>query len=243
MKPLDILYTPLDVPELPQVNLPNLMDWIHEFRDKQIIQQRYDASEEMSQEDYPWNIIYPRYRYNWYQNFNTLFPELAKYISTEFKVSIYEIQDVVLLPLKDNFFGTGFFHSDADECGIRFYIENNELNDFLLIRPTTKPFVSRSQTLNASVSDFQSVVHSAKMLRPKQAFFINNIRAIHAVNSTREDCTRIAVTITIPKLLKDMPSKLQDLIVSSAEKYNDYSIYWTPELVHPDGLEPPTFAV
>jgi len=228
MNPIDIIYTPLDIPEAPKVDLTNLMNWIQEHQASQIIHNRYDSSEIMSAEEYPWNIIYSRHRYQWYKNFDILFPQIAEYVSTNFKISIDEIEDLVLLPLKNNFVGTGFFHSDPDGYGLRFYIENNEPNDFLLIQKSTKPHITRSQILNSSPEDFCSTLYRPKLLKPNQAFFINNVRALHAVHSTRADCVRIAVTVTVPKSIHTMNTELRDLIVNSAEKFSDYSIYWNP---------------
>jgi hypothetical protein len=230
MNPIDIIYTPLDIPEAPKIDLTKLMSWIQEHRSSQKIHNRKesDLSEVMNPKEYPWNIIYPRYQYQWYKNFDILFPQIAEYISTNFTVSIDEIQDVVLLPLKNNFVGTGFFHADPDECGLRFYIENNESGDFLLIHQAIKPFIARSQILESSPEDFSPTICRPKLLRPNQAFFINNVRALHAVHSTKADCVRIAVNITVPKSIHTMNTKLRDLIVNSAEKFSDYSIYWDP---------------
>jgi len=230
MTPLDIVYTTLDTDPVPDVDLDKLFEWINIHKPLQILPKRDDASESMSAEQYPWNIIYPRYQFKWYADFDQLFPELTDFICNSFCVDVEDIQDVVMLPLKKDFIGTGFFHSDPDECRIRFYLANNEPKDFLLIKETRLPYTVRDQMLNNTRQDFKDHVHSARLLKSNQAFFINNVRAIHAVNSTQPNPLRIAVTITIPKLLKDMPKSLEQLVVDSAVKYKEYSILWNKDI-------------
>jgi hypothetical protein len=224
MNIFDILYTPLDLPEMPKIDLPKLRVWISEYKDKQEIDNRGDFSKVLPNDGYPWDIIYARTKQGWYNNFDKEFPEFAEYSIQGFGLDPSDIHDIILLPIKRTFTGLGFYHSDLDEYGLRFYLENNETENFLYVKPTTKPYVTREQLLAGQ--KFQDIEHAAKLLKPNQAFFINNVRAVHAVNSTELSPTRIAVIVSVLKPLAQ--HKLKDLIINSAKKFPEHTILWTP---------------
>jgi hypothetical protein len=180
---------------------------------------------------YPWNIVYPRFNKEWKNNFNIHFPELANYFLTAFPVSSNQIWSVVMLPTKSNFEGLGFWHSDA-EYGLRCYIENQEREDFLRIRPSIIPYDKRTMKEIDIYSDVdklaQQKVHSARLLANNQAFYLNNIRAVHAVNVQKPGALRIACIIHVTFDDGNANNKLNELILRSAEKFSDYSVLWTP---------------
>jgi hypothetical protein len=68
---------------------------------------------------------------------------------------------------------------------------------------------------------------SAKLREPNQTFYLNNVRAVHAVNTKTTGALRIAVIVGVD-LTKN--NKLKDhinsLVVESAKKYSDYALYW-----------------
>lgn len=226
MNSLDILYTPLDTPLSPNVDLDKLLKWVKEHGTNQNLSTRLDASKETAVQDtYPWNIVYPMDRKSWCFDFDREFPELADFFSSGYKINATDLRKVVLLPVKPGFSGLGFWHSDPDPTGLRMYLANQETEDFLLIKPTVEPYDARP---NFSITDLDAVpiqdkTYSAKLLDPRQTFYLNNIRAIHAVNVTT-NTTRIAVIVfPEPNNLKE---HLNKLIVDSAKKYNDYALYW-----------------
>jgi hypothetical protein len=223
MTPLDILYTPLDLPEMPNVDMVKLRNWIDQHKNKQKIEPSVDDKDKVGK-NYPWDIIHVRHNHAWFENFDNEFPELAKYSTEGFGLDLNNVLGITLLPIKNSFKGLGFWHSDFDETGLRYYIENNETRNFLYISPSTDPYMN-SEELHSGRS-FQNIRYSAKLLKSNQAFFINNVRSCHAVNSTNLSPSRIAVIVTINGSITDHP--LADLIVQSAEKFSEYSILWTP---------------
>lgn len=223
MNIFDILYTPLDLPEMPKIDLPKLRTWISDYKDRQEIDNRGDFSKVLPNPDYPWDIIYARTKHGWYNDFDKLFPDFAEYSIQGFGLDPSDIHDIILLPIKHTFTGLGFYHSDLDEYGLRFYLENNETENFLYIKPTTKPYITRDQLLAGQ--QFQDIEHAARLLKPNQAFFINNVRAVHAVNSTELSPTRIAVIVSVLKPLAQ--HKLKELIINSAKKFSEHTILWT----------------
>lgn len=228
MTPLDILYTPLDTPLTPKTDIDKLFQFISEYSKDQNISNRLDASKiSRLSNTYPWNLIYARNNKNWCFGFEKQFPELSDFFSSAFKLSENDILHVVLLPVRSDFIGTGFWHSDPDPIGLRMYIENQETDDFLLIRPTVEPYNNRPQFKAGEFSTeipMQDKIHSAKLLATNQTFYINNIRAIHAVNTITINTTRVAV-IVVPTQEAER-KHIDKLIIDSARKFNDHSIYW-----------------
>jgi hypothetical protein len=234
MTPIDILYTPLMSPDFPSYDYTKLLSWIHEFYSTQSIQNRPDASERISGNIYPWNIIYAKYDYAWRFNFDKEFPELAAFFGDAYNLASSEIDSVVLLPVKDDHRGLGFWHRDPDKWGLRMYLENTELENSLLIKPTKLPHNFHSE-LSSTINPvgpwefIQDVQYAANIPNPQQVFYLNNVRAIHTVKKSIPESRRLAVIVSTGKPMVAMPQHLQDLIVSSAEHYKDSAIYWNPE--------------
>lgn len=230
MLPFDILYTPLDIPEPPTVDIDLLVDWICKYQDEQEINDRGDSSK-ILKDTYPWNIIYCKTNYNWYRDFDKLFPELANYCDTAFGVPRDRISNVVILHTRNDFVGEGFWHMDHDETGLRFYLDNQEKNDFLHIQPLTTVHTSRSLAVDDihrnGNSALQNKKLSARLLKPNQGFFINNVNARHSVHTSSPGIVRVSVSVIVNSYMINMPLSLRNLIVQSAEKYKDYALFWT----------------
>jgi len=232
MTPLDILYTPLDVAPVPKFDVDKFLSWCKNNGPKQDIYNRKDASRQTDDKIYPWNIAYAKSAGAWHSDFKEQFPELAIYFTQAFGLTDQDVGEIVLLPVKQGFTGLGFWHSDPDEHGLRFYLANEDTEDSLLIRPTREPYYTRPSVVINKVEPsphVQDLEHVAKIISPQQAFFLNNVRAIHAVKTNKPDALRIAVIIGGLGPMLRMRTSLKDLIVNSAEKYRDAAILWTPE--------------
>lgn len=232
---LNILYTPLDIPETPEFDYAKLVAWAKSSTDQQVAGRR-DASKVTDPTNYPWNIVYAKLEGQWHKGFQQQFPQLAEYFSSAYGLDPAQIKNIVLLPVKDNFIGTGFWHSDPDESGLRMYLENDEIDNFLLIRPTTVPYNQRPEgriiAADGTAADVQTnVEHSVRLLKRNQGFFINNVRAVHAARTNNSKNKRIAVIISLlgrGSPLSSATDATKQLIIDSAKKYKDYSVYWTP---------------
>lgn len=233
MHPLDILYTPLISPPVPSYDYDKLLSWINEFYSTQIIQERFDASLHTSDEIYPWSIIYAKNNGVWYKNFDKEFPQLASFFADAYNLQHHEINSVILLPVKKDHIGLGFWHRDPDTWGLRMYLENTELENSLLIRPTKLPYNSIVDLpmveSTGPWSFIQDVQYVANIPNSQQVFYINNIRAIHTVNKSILNSKRLAVIVSTNKPLFAMPVHIKELIIKSAEYYKDSVIYWKPE--------------
>lgn len=229
MDPLDILYTPLDTAPIPNYDTNKLLDWIYKNQ-KQSVPERKDASLITPQQLYPWDISYPMTHKLWRGNFNIIFPELAKFFYTAYNLEEKDLVTVVLLPIRSDFIGQGFWHADPDETGLRMYLENTEHDkDFLLLRSSKEPYQSRdfSKPIPNDGIDprFNQKILTAKIYNPRQVFFLNNVRAIHSANVSTIGAFRIAVIVTIGKNFSQMPDHLKNLIVNSSKKFRKLAVF------------------
>lgn len=231
MHPLDILYTPLDTAPAPQIDTEKFLSWCDKHGPVQAIPHRKDASKSTGSVIYPWRIAYAKSNFAWQNNFQFEFPELAKFFHEAYELTDTEVRDVTLLPIKQDFSGLGFWHADPDEHGLRMYLENEDTDSSLLIRPTIEPFNKKPDLVINKVGTsphVQDVEYAAKIISPKQTFFLNNVRAIHAVKTNKIGALRIAVIVSGFGPIMKMKPHLQNLITRSAEKYTNASILWTP---------------
>jgi len=229
----EILYTPLDSNPVPEYDINKLLNWLKEHSPTQDIKNRVDASKhELISKVYPWNIIYPRYKGVWQFDFDKEFPEIANFFSDAYKLYENDIYEVTLLPVKNDFIGTGFWHSDPDPYGLRTYLENQEPGEFLLIKPTIEPYTERQKigwdsNYNITGIPLQDITHSAKLKNSRQTFYINNKRAVHAVQVPQLGRLRIAAIIS-PIKTPNVTNRLNTFICDSARKFTEQSIHWHP---------------
>ena len=231
---LDVIYTPLDTSTSPDVDLVSLMEWVCESKAKEIqnpLPGRQNAESKIDPKIYPWTITYARINHQWQNGFNQRFPELARFFYEAYGITESDLARVVLLPVKQEFEGRGFWHSDPDEVGLRTYLFNEEPNNSLWFKFFKQPYEERGlvhhhgEALVASPKASQlldSDIHVATMVHPKQTFFINNVRALHCVNVTDINATRIAVIVAVKNDI--MTEGIRNLIKRSVDKYSEHVI-------------------
>lgn len=257
MNKLDILYTPLITPEPPKVDMSAFTDWVLSYglgqvvegRDTNVGQRREeadaraavarnsygsivapDASKRPEVADrYPWNIIHAKSKKKFTFDFDKLFPELADFCSSAYGLTDNEITDIVVLNTKSTFTGVGFWHSDIDTTGLRFYLVNNEEGkDFLFFRETIEPYNERPPfgiNIEKSPIQLDDKIQTAKLLKRNQSYYLNNIRAVHATNTTVPGVSRITF-LMFPVNKIEVIQKVEDLVIRSAKQYKDYALLW-----------------
>lgn len=238
MTPIDILYTPLDVPDLPSsFDIEKLERWMKNVYPQKELHSTIWTSNAILGEKYPWDLTFAHYSNNrdinfgWIDNFDKEFPELVEYFTKSFNINEEDIGVITFLPMRENFTGLGFWHSDVDETGIRLYFANElpEKNP-LLIMPTKEAYTSRPkfQAVETPREEMFRVdkIQECKILKSTQAYYLNNVRAVHSP-LINEPCKRISSFIT-PRwnTLDKFKEGTKDLIVNSAIKYKDFSIMW-----------------
>lgn len=216
----NILYTPLVCPSQPVYSLDAIKEWavqnsstLHTLKE-QLADEGHIS--ERVENNYPWDVQVAYRKFDgldpgWVGEFDTKFPELAKYFYEAFGLTLDDLGIVLFLPVKADNLGIGFWHKDPDGFGLRMYLEYEDYqNNTLLIR-------ALGSTEN-------------KVCRPvsnKQCFFLNNISAVHTTYTSVPNKTRVAVLI-IGKL--DAQSqiawkeKIKSLVESSADAYPDYVV-------------------
>jgi hypothetical protein len=228
----EILYTPIDSDDVPEYDLNKLLEWVKNHQDQNIFNRPDSSRYKNFDNEYPWDIVYLKYNGQWKFDFNVEFPELANFFSSAFELQENNIYTVGLLPVKNDFVGTGFWHNDADHHGLRIYLENEEPGDFLLIKPTVEPYNIHRMYGGRGTTEpvipnvpLQDVTYSAKLKNSRQVFYLNNKRAIHAIQVPVAGRIRIAVLIKAIGTA-DVNNHINNLICDSAKKFAEYAIYW-----------------
>lgn len=241
-KLLDIVYTPLDCPPMPTIQISAVRDWIkrtHNNEQQMILKNYYNnkTGEKHYGEKYPWNLTFAKWemwdhQWGWLNNFDNEFPVLSTYLYEAFGVLNEEIGHVSLLPTKDNFTGIGFWHNDLDNFGLRMYLEFEHLNENkLLMKKTKLPNVKLkdygfSKEYNYKSDELQDEVLECKMVSSTQCFYINNVRSVHTTYTAKPG-NRIAVFVSPkPSCNKIVWEKTEDLVYRSAQKFKDYAIFY-----------------
>ena len=240
MEPIDICYTPLDIPKRPDIDMNKFMSWIKKTYPQPLKEKEIHAEQKIG-EGYTWDLVFASSNGRWQNDFDTEFPELAKYCYEAFNMKRYELNTVLFLPVRPSINGIGFWHNDIDPGGFRFYIEceNHEENPLLLRKTIEKYNTINGIAVPVGSDDdrLQKEIFNCKMPNPHMAYYLNNYRAVHAPMMTVPG-TRIAVLLTVNKFFVDEVLKRnKNLIVSSAKKYKDYAILYQEEQTDLDHIE------
>lgn len=185
----NILYTPLDCPQQPIYAIEDIKQWAVQnagvIKDqKELLAEECHIAERV-QGNYPWDVtvVYRKFISfdpGWIGGFDSQFPELAKYFYEAFGLTLDDLGIVLLLPIKQNHTGLGFWHRDPDDYGLRMYLEYESIDEnTLLTRSNINP----------------EIEVQCKIASNKQCFFLNNKHATHTTYTTVPNKTRIAVLI------------------------------------------------
>ena len=229
MEPIDICYTPLDIPIRPNVDIEKFLAWAKSVY-PQPWKETAPNAENKIKEDYPWDLVWGAYNGIWRDNFDQEFPELANYCYQAFKIHRHELEGAIFLPVRKTVSGTSFWHNDVDPTGFRFYLEcQHHIENPLLLRKTKIPYIERvgiSVHLNGDDDRLSQEIFNCKMIDPHMSYYLNNYRSVHALTMYVPGI-RIAAFITVKKQYQRIVQKrTRDLIVSSATKFKDYAILW-----------------
>lgn len=238
MNIFDVVYTPLDTPPMPEVDVPKLINWIEENHSKlkpqtKVLNDTDLIADEKYGNSYPWKFT-PIYldteliSTGWLGDFNTIFPELSNYFYTAFGLELEDLGCVVLLPTFHTHTGLGFWHQDVDKVGLRMYLEFDDFENKLLVRKTKTKLNSKLDHNDPSLEDIlQSEIIDCNILHKNQCFFLNNVNAAHNIYTAVPGKIRIAALIAEKGSNQDIIlTKIESLVVNSAKKFSDYSIIW-----------------
>jgi hypothetical protein len=231
MKYLDVLYTPLDIPCRPSIDIQKFNEWAWRVYPQDCIRiegdSKFVAHDRLKNDVYPWNLAYGMHAGQWKNDFDILFPDLAKYCYEGFGIPRDYLYTVLFLPTRPHFIGKTFWHADPDPTGLRFYLKNDDYFQNLLLVRETKWDVHDIWKLNAEdLEEFlERDTSICNVLTSDQSFFLNNLYAAHSpYNNTSSDRIAVFVTIKAAYANKVLEEVVAPLIVRSANKYCEYAI-------------------
>jgi hypothetical protein len=230
MKPIDICYTPLDIPEPPQIDMQKLFDWM-EFSRQQVQCDLGKVIKDTMGDRYPWVPAFPYSAKHggWICDFDNIFPELAKYMTEGYNIELEDLGAITFSPTKDGHTGLGLWHVDQEIYGLRVYLQNEKYDiNPLLYRKTIEPSMERPRIkvpMDENDPRFEKTEHVCKMMQERQPFYLNNIRGVHSA-FTNEPAKRFAVLIGGKTNKTIVRQKTEDLIVRSAQKFKDYALFY-----------------
>jgi hypothetical protein len=234
---LNTLYTPLDCPDRPEYDVIKLKEWISDQHQKlrEIRAHMHQGNNigEHVVKNYPWAPVNPFNRTfgGWQGDFDTKFPALANYFSSAFDLTINDINNLLVLPVKEDHSGM-FWHQDPDENGLRMYLDFEESDNGLALKKTKLPYEQQPEISARyfpaggapNIEDFlEDEIHTCRLLKPSQCFYLNNVRAAHSTVIHATGKSRIAVIIYHNKT-KPVLDKIAKLVERSVTKYSDYAI-------------------
>jgi hypothetical protein len=235
MNAIDILYTPLDLPPCPEIDIAKLRNWIEKTYPQTNL---LDLTEGVVQahnskgDKYPWDFTFAKL-YSWQNNFDKEFPELAKYAIETFEIAEDEIIVLAILPIRDSTLGVGFWHADPDLLGLRFYVLNESYKENEILIKEAYPNIPSEDIIGTNFTkDDPRLIHKAVVaenIHPRQPFYLNNLRAAHSIINTVKS-ERIAIllgTAGDDTRLRDkkLDKKFNDLVVRSAYKFHEQAIF------------------
>lgn len=229
MESIDICYTPLDIPNRPDINILKFLSWAQSVYPQSCKTESSNAETVIGKE-YPWDLVWGAYNGVWQNNFDKEFPELATYCYEAFKIRRHELGGAIFLPVRKTVRGTSFWHNDVDPTGFRFYLECEHYKENpLLLRKTKLPYDERvgiTVQLNSDDDRLSQEIFNCKMIDPHMAYYLNNFRSVHAPTMNVPG-VRIAAFITVKKPYQDIVRRrTNDMIAASAIKFKDYAIMW-----------------
>jgi len=230
MKPIDICYTPLDIPEPPQIDMQKLFDWMA-FSRQEVQCDLGKSTADILGERYPWVPAFPYTARlgGWISDFDKIFPELAKYMTEDYGIEIADLGAITFIPTKEGHTGLGFWHNDQEIYGLRMYLQNEKYDvNTLLYRKTIEPVTERQRVkipMDENDPRFEKTELVCRMMKERQPFYINNIRGVHSA-FMHEPAKRFAVLIGGKPGKTLLHQKTADLIVKSAQKFKDYAIFY-----------------
>ena len=231
---LDVLYTPIDLPPCPEIDVGRLRVWLTESYPKQKNIIDMTAGEIQAhnkiKDNYPWNFTFAKF-FEWQNGFDKEFPELVEYITHIYGINEQEIGVVAVLPVRDKPSKIKFWHTDPDKFGLRFYVTNERYKENTILIKKGRPEMPDSEIHGKSFeeTDYRLInekIYRTTNIHPRQPFYLNNWKAAHAVEFNVEG-ERIAILLGTSNMLDDSPEfvgRINDLIVRSAMKYHDQAV-------------------
>ena len=182
MQPIDICYTPLDIPKRPDVDIAKFLSWAQSVY-PQSCKSKSDNAEDVIGKDYPWDLVWGAWDGIWQNNFDKEFPELAVYCYEAFKIHRHELSGAIFLPVRSSVKGVSFWHNDVDPTGFRFYLECEHYNDNPLLFANIESIRVTAEVVQAEIDGLPPLLNVCLESTPAPA----NIARISATFETSQE--------------------------------------------------------
>ena len=236
---INILYTPLDCPPQPEIDLNKFNAWIkfywEETANRREHLKKIGKVGEDKVHNFPWKLTSAyNSKEGWGGDFDKKFPELAEYFTKAFDLELTNIMNIILLPVKDDHEGLGFWHQDHDEYALRMYIDFGDPEGKLFIKKTKLPYDNQPAISPRyfptgecpNIEDFlDTEMFNCDIVDTKQCFFLNNVRSAHATWTSKLGVSRIAVIVYHDGSEKVL-DRIEKLVLRSIKKYKKHVITW-----------------
>lgn len=238
----NILYTPLDVKNVPDFDVDKLYKWLDKSHSEQAAWRRkisrFTSESASPIPIYPWNISIAYFNMigkgpGWLNDFNIEFPEISEHIATCFNIPIENFGSIVFLPMRSDTMGGGFWHQDHDWYGLRMYLEFEAFKEnSLLLRRTKIPYTKQEMIATpVDESLLQDEELKATIIDHRQAWYVNNVRACHSTFVTLPGKRRVAVLMTSRFTNHNLVfPKIKEMVLRSIEKFPNEVLWWKPEI-------------
>lgn len=218
----DLIFTPLDMPQPPSVDVNRLVEWMGD--NKKVGLYWKNHYERLTGRQYPWLA---RSVFDDLTPLAEAFPEVLDY------ALLYPFESVrAVIFLAQDGHQSVFPHSDSDGLtGMRFYLENRHVEGLHFYKGKEKYDTFNSNRLDENGNPisigFENYFDMSERIYARfppssRAFMVNSARAIHAVDAnTCKLGDRIAVLVQ-GKL--DV-NRFEALIDASLKRYGEYAIW------------------
>jgi len=219
-----LIFTPLDLPDPPQVDQEKLLEYCKLWRNTCYYERRYNYLNQIN--EYPWEHPVQPFRpkidisveeLKLRELFKNEFKELSIYAARAFP---FQLGAMTILIQKTDVEVVG--HTDGDdEWAFRFYLWNNFQDDALWFRLPKNP--NKKIIPNTLTSDYSEYCDPVYVKFPKKEYLpwaFNSYKSIHGVHKgSTENHNRCAVIVRG----KMDSQRMNNLLTRSAIKYSDYA--------------------
>jgi len=228
----DLLFTPLDLPPPPEIDLKLFNEWHYEQLE---FNKKHNPMDRLSngKDPYPWKVSWAvwwnTYKLDdpWICDFDKKFPELVDYLNL---FPIKQFKSISFLDQKES--REVYLHGDRDDWfGLRFYLHNTLGEKLYLVR--TKEKGHKRQNLYDEYNKFVDLwpytdgkKEYPKFPEKRCAFMLNSVRSLHGVDYNDAPLVEGSSRITAVVQGEYDYVRLHKLVKQSVEKYKDYTIWY-----------------
>ncbi len=219
----DLIYTRLDLPQMPSVDPDALLTWMTSAN-RQVIAERGLHQANAPAAEYPWRAVYVCHHDAWDASFVSAFPELREYL-LHFPTDSW--RRVILLAQLPN--EQVFLHTDPD-FGIGWRLYLNHGGPRLYFQKFKERHDQRPSTwLNGGPVAMESICQPERFYVEDEGRYPWALTSIRAAHGVEPHCAPLGARITM--LLFPEPSAIRtadhhSLLRRSADKFSDTAIWF-----------------